>query len=75
MSAWDGLAEFKKNWEATTAGDGTEMRPCFCVGPQNGDPVCPCMMRHVKLRNGRMILERDLGPAPSAAPKAPKTED
>ncbi len=19
-------------------------RECFCVGPQNGDPVCPCQM-------------------------------
>jgi len=22
-----------------------EMRQCFCIGPQNGDPLCPCMMR------------------------------
>lgn len=21
-------------------------QPCFCVGPQNGDPVCPCAMRN-----------------------------
>lgn len=20
-------------------------QPCYCVGPQNGDPVCPCAMR------------------------------
>ena len=21
-----------------------ETRACFCVGPQNGNPVCPCRM-------------------------------
>lgn len=21
------------------------MRACFCIGPQRGDPVCPCLMR------------------------------
>lgn len=29
-----------------------ETRACFCVGPQNGDPVCPCRMgayNHQKL--------------------------
>lgn len=20
-------------------------RACFCIGPQNGDPICPCGMR------------------------------
>lgn len=35
---------------------------CFCVGPQNGDPVCPCRMRHLKPVNGRWIEEIDHGP-------------
>jgi hypothetical protein len=39
-------------------------RPCFCVGPQNGEPKCPCMMKDVIVRNGRYIQrEVDLGPA------------
>ena len=40
---------------------------CNCIGPQNGDPLCPCMMRGVKIRDGRYILERDLGPVKPSA--------
>lgn len=25
------------------------LKPCFCVGPQNGDPHCPCVMRARKI--------------------------
>lgn len=40
-----------------------EAHACGCVGPQNGQPRCPCMMRGVIQRNGRWIEpERDLGP-------------
>lgn len=36
---------------------------CNCVGPQNGQPKCPCMMRGLIKRDGRWIEpERDLGP-------------
>jgi len=41
---------------------------CFCVGPQNGEPECPCRMRILGIfkREGRWIKpaepERDLGP-------------
>ena len=36
--------------------------PCNCIGPQNGQPLCPCMMRGVSQRDGRWIMpERDLG--------------
>lgn len=36
---------------------------CFCVGPQNGEPMCPCMMRNVERRDGRYVKpEIDLGP-------------
>ncbi|QDP57349.1 MAG: hypothetical protein Unbinned3696contig1008_27 [Prokaryotic dsDNA virus sp.] len=37
---------------------------CNCIGPQNGDPVCPCQMRGVKIRDGRYVKEQDLGPVP-----------
>jgi len=37
---------------------------CFCVGPQKGQPLCPCRMRGVTIKNGRYVIpEQDLGPA------------
>jgi len=37
---------------------------CFCIGPQNGQPLCPCAMRGVVVKNGRYIVpQKDLGPA------------
>jgi len=39
--------------------------PCNCVGPQKGEPMCPCRMRGVIIRNGHYIQpEVDLGPVP-----------
>jgi hypothetical protein len=36
---------------------------CNCVGPQDGQPRCPCQMRGVIEREGRWIQkEVDLGP-------------
>jgi hypothetical protein len=23
-----------------------QVKACYCVGPQNGDPMCPCAMRN-----------------------------
>lgn len=44
-------------------GHDITMQPCNCIGPQNGEPLCPCMMRGVIKRNGRWIQpEVDLGP-------------
>ena len=37
-------------------------QPCFCIGPQKGQPFCPCKMRNVTIKNGRYIEEIDLGP-------------
>jgi len=43
--------------------DSVRVEQCFCVGPQNGQPLCPCAMRSVVIKNGRYTLpERDLGP-------------
>ncbi len=28
-----------------------DMHACNCVGPQNGDPLCPCMMRQEQQKN------------------------
>ncbi len=38
---------------------------CFCIGPQNGDPACPCEMRSIQVLNGRYVKVTDLGPAPN----------
>lgn len=38
-------------------------RPCNCIGPQNGEPLCPCAMRGVTVEDGRYVQRRDLGPA------------
>lgn len=39
------------------------MSACFCIGPQNGEPLCPCEMKGLIKRNGRWIRsEQDLGP-------------
>lgn len=37
-------------------------RICNCIGPQNGQPLCPCRMASVTVENGRYVLRRDLGP-------------
>lgn len=47
-----------------------EAHPCNCTGPQNGEPVCPCQMRSVTIRNGRYYRETDLGPAMDPADRA-----
>lgn len=39
------------------------MRACNCIGPQRGEPVCPCRMRRVKIQDGRYVEITDLGPA------------
>ena len=42
----------------------TVTQSCNCIGPQNGAPACPCMMRNVRVVNGRYVRTQDLGPAP-----------
>ena len=46
---------------------------CNCVGPQNGEPFCPCQMRGMIKRDGRWIRpEKDCGPVvPEPKPIAP----
>lgn len=39
------------------------MWSCNCIGPQHGQPLCPCQMKNVIIRDGRYIRkEKDLGP-------------
>lgn len=44
----------------------TESHPCGCVVPQNGQPLCPCQMRSVEIRDGRYVRVQDLGPVAEA---------
>lgn len=39
---------------------GGAVSACNCVGPKNGQPFCPCMMRHAQVQDGRYV--QDLGP-------------
>lgn len=41
---------------------------CNCIGPQNGQPVCPCRMKGVTIEAGRYVEKRDLGPVRLPAP-------
>ena len=41
-----------------------QLKQCFCVGPKNGAPLCPCEMKHIIVKDGRWVRpEQDLGPA------------
>ena len=46
----------------TVSLQSADSHACCCVGPQNGDPLCPCQMRSVKIVDGRYIKTQDLGP-------------
>jgi hypothetical protein len=49
-------------WESVPA---DSVSACGCMGPQYGQPLCPCRMRGVIERDGRYYLpEQDLGPVP-----------
>lgn len=61
MSDWEKLAN---DWSALTpVNDSTNFHACNCVGPQKGQPVCPCRMRGVSIENGRYVEVIDHGPA------------
>lgn len=38
------------------------MSACYCIGPQNGQPLCPCRMRGVEIKDGRYVKTIDYGP-------------
>ena len=46
------------------ASDGSSARyhACNCVGPQHGEPLCPCRMRGVQIKDGRYVEIVDHGP-------------
>jgi len=38
------------------------MKECFCIGPKDGQPLCPCRMRNVQIKDGRYVEMIDHGP-------------
>jgi hypothetical protein len=65
MSSDASFQEYVKRQLAKTV----QPAPCACVGPQAGQPRCPCAMRSVIVKNGRYVIpEQDLGPAVNIAP-------
>jgi len=45
----DTLAELRESPEFVKAErDESNVQQCNCMGPQDGDPMCPCSMRTVR---------------------------
>lgn len=44
-------------------GNNNQFHSCFCVGPRPGEPVCPCRMRNMVMKDGRWVETIDHGPA------------
>jgi len=59
------------DWEATSQllanqqVGKLEFHSCNCIGPRNGEPLCRCRMRNVKIVDGRYVEVLDHGPAQS----------
>lgn len=55
--------DWQKALTSQMAKPDQHVNSCGCVGPQNGQPLCPCKMSGVKIKDGRYVMpERDLGP-------------
>lgn len=44
-------------WEASLNEKEPAPHPCFCVGPQNGEPLCPCGMRSKHAEEHKMLAK------------------
>lgn len=43
-------------------GASSDGHACNCVGPQDGNPLCPCQMRSLTIKDGRYVRIEDFGP-------------
>jgi len=57
-----GKIEYSLDYRSKKIDDLSGIKTCFCIGPQNGDPVCPCRMRNLQKKDGRWIEIIDHGP-------------
>ena len=56
------------NWKIQSITCDRTGMMCNCIGPQNGEPKCPCLMKAVVIKDGRYIQPAvDLGPVPNNA--------
>lgn len=47
--------------------DHIPMNSCYCMGPKDGQPLCPCKMKNVIIRDGMYVIsEKVIGPVPSS---------
>jgi hypothetical protein len=53
---------------ALIGSQATKLHACNCVGPQDGQPLCPCRMSSVRIVDGRYVEVIDHGPAPITPP-------
>ena len=65
MNGFAGLHIGDQNPPKTLNVQSPMVNACNCRGPQDGDPVCPCMMAGVQIVNGRYVKTQDLGPVPA----------
>lgn len=50
-------------------GSKDRAQSCCCIGPQNGEPLCPCQMRGVVKRGDEYVIpERVIGKVQKLAP-------
>jgi len=55
--------DWQKTLQSQMTKGGEHQHACGCIGPQNGQPLCPCKMRGVEIKDGRYVMPvRDLGP-------------
>jgi hypothetical protein len=59
MELYKNVADLRKAGILTGS---EEVHACGCIGPQDGQPLCPCAMRGVQEINGRYVRIEDLGP-------------
>lgn len=54
----------KNTWSQKLFNNGVmpESHSCGCIGPQGDDPLCPCQMRSLTIKDGRYVRIEDFGP-------------
>lgn len=56
------------SWKDKYPDEHPPVTSCGCIGPQNGQPLCPCRMKGLMIIDGRWVdRPRDYGPAKQPA--------
>ena len=59
------IKRYKDLMGSNTVTDNNYYTLCNCIGPKDGEPLCPCRMKNVKVQDGRYIEVIDHGPVKS----------